>query len=101
MANTHDPESLLTSREASQIAGVPLRRLQKWVESYQLPTVRRSPSTLIARSALEQFLQSRQTPDAPALHGDELTAQEAAKLSRVSPSTIQAWVRQGRLPAIR
>lgn len=103
MADPHDTEELLTSRQAAEIAGVPLRRLQKWVESHQLATVRRHPSTLISRQALDEFLQGRQPPPIPIILADDdslLSAEQAAEIAEVHLHTVQKWVSSGRLDAV-
>jgi excisionase family DNA binding protein len=103
MADTHGSEGLLTSRQAAKIAGVPLRRLQKWVESKRLRAVQRHPKTLIARQDLDAFLHNREPMPTPiALPDDDslLSAEQAAEIAQVHLHTVQKWVASGRLDAV-
>jgi excisionase family DNA binding protein len=61
----------------------------------------RPPGTLTAGSALSDFSDNLSVMTAISERVGAMTVEEAAVASRVSPSTVRRWIRDGQLPALR
>ena len=99
MTESHD-SLLLTTKEASEMAEVSQRTIQKWIRQGNLIAIQRVPVLLIARADLETFLYRRQLPvhTIPTMpKGQSFTLSDAARLCGVSRTTLQRAVRAGRL----
>ena len=97
-------ETMLSTREAAQVAGVDIHTVRRWCRRYLLPSTETPTGYQIDRDDLERFCRENGPREIdlstlfPGRSQRPLSPAMVARALQIEPETITHWCRTGRIP---